>query len=59
MNNAGLVRCTVSWDTRLGLEGTTHDTRQEPLHRMPLSTKRSRSACGARVAVRRVWHHFA
>jgi len=54
-----LVRRTVSCDTRLGLDGTAHGTMKKPRHKTPPAAKRPRSASGARVAVRSVWHHFA
>ena len=54
-----LVRCTVSCDTRLGLDGTAHGTMKRPRPTTRSSAKRARSASGARVAVRIVGHHFA
>jgi len=36
---ARVVRCTVSWDTRLGPEGTMHDNLKKPRHKTPSAAR--------------------
>ena len=47
-----MVRCTVSWDTHLGLEDTMHGTMKKPRHKHPSAAQRARSASGAAEADR-------
>ena len=41
-----LVRCKVSSDTRLGLEGSMYDAMKRPRHKTPSAAKRARSGLG-------------